>query len=521
MSELSGISDQKGSSRLLRENGIQKEYYIGKCATPEEVSMRRYPISILTCFCILISSISISSSFVATKEPTSVSLSTTAEDQTALSITVYNANLGLVKDQRSLKLADGLVELRFMDVASQIIPTSVYIKSLSEPGSLRVLEQNYEYDLLNPQKLLDKYVGKEIKLLYKNPYTDKEEIVKATLLSNLGGPIFKIGDEITFSHPGRVIFPSVPESLISSPTLVWLLKNGEPNQTIEASYLTSGISWRVDYVVTLNEKDDKADLAGWVTIDNKSGSAYRNAKLKLVAGDVHRAKEDAAYRAEALNMAKAAGSARPQFLQEDFFEYHLYALQRPSTIKENQTKQISLVDAVDIALKKELLLKGANYYYYSQYGDQMPKQKVGVFVEFQNKKENNLGIPLPKGTVRVYKRDSEGSLQFVGEDAIDHTPKDEKVRVMLGEAFDVVGTRKQMDWKKIGRNIYEASFEISLRNHKKEDVTVKVIEPIPGDWAILNSSHEYKKTEAFLAEFLIPVPKDSETKLTYTVRMKY
>jgi hypothetical protein len=151
----------------------------------------------------------------------------------------------------------------------------------------------------------------------------------------------------------------------------------------------------------------------------------------------------------------------------------------------------------------------------------MPKQKVGVFVEFQNKKENNLGIPLPKGTVRVYKRDSEGSLQFVGEDAIDHTPKDEKVRVMLGEAFDVVGTRKQMDWKKIERNIYEASFEISLRNHKKEDVTVKVIEPIPGDWAILNSSHEYKKTEAFLAEFLIPVPKDSETKLTYTVRMKY
>jgi hypothetical protein len=174
-----------------------------------------------------------------------------------------------------------------------------------------------------------------------------------------------------------------------------------------------------------------------------------------------------------------------------------------------------------MAVKKELLLKGANYYYYSQYGDQMPKQKVGVFVEFQNKKENNLGIPLPKGTVRVYKRDSEGSLQFVGEDAIDHTPKDEKVRVMLGEAFDVVGTRKQMDWKKIERNIYEASFEISLRNHKKEDVTVKVIEPIPGDWAILNSSHEYKKTEAFLAEFLIPVPKDSETKLTYTVRMKY
>ena len=209
------------------------------------------------------------------------------------------------------------------------------------------------------------------------------------------------------------------------------------------------------------------------------------------------------------------------FKQEEFFEYHIYTLQRPSTIKENQTKQISLVDAVNILIKKELVFKGANYYYYKQYGDQMPQQKVGVIVEIQNKKENNLGIPLPKGIVRVYKRDSEGSLQFVGEDSIDHTPKDEKVRIMLGDAFDVVGTRKQTDWKKIAKNIYEASFEVSLRNHKKEDVTIKVLEPIPGDWTILNSSHEYKKTEAFLAEFSVPVPKDQEVRLTYAVRMKY
>ena len=483
--------------------------------------MRRYPVVILICFCFLLIFFPVRL-FAETNEQKSEKLSTNSDDQTSLSITVYNVNLGLVKDQRSLRLPKGIVELKFMDVASQVIPTSVYMKSLSDEDSLRILEQNYEYDLLNPQKLLDKFVGKEIKLLYKNPYTDKEEIVKATLLSNNGGPIYKIGDEITFGHPGRVVFPGVPESLISSPTLVWLLKNSVTEQKIEASYLTNGINWHADYVVTLNEKDNMADLAGWVTIDNKSGSVYKHAKLKLVAGDVHRVKEEAEYKNKMLRVGAAeVAPSQPQFKQEEFFEYHIYTLQRPSTIKDNQTKQISLVNAGNISVKKELVFKGSNYYYYSQYGDQMPKQKVGVFVEFQNNKENNLGSPLPKGIVRVYKRDSEGSLQFVGEDSIEHTPKDEKIRIMLGEAFDVVGTRKQTDWKKIAKNIYEASFEVSLRNHKKEDVTVKVLEPIPGDWTILSASHEYKKTEAFLAEFSVPVQKDQEAKLTYTVRMKY
>ena len=483
--------------------------------------MRKYPVVILICFCFLLIFFPVRL-FAEKDEQKIEKLSTNSDDQTSLSITVYNVNLGLVKDQRSLRLPKGIIELKFMDVASQVIPTSVYMKSLSDEDSLRILEQNYEYDLLNPQKLLDKFVGKEIKLLYKNPYTDKEEIVKATLLSNNGGPIYKIGDEITFGPPGRVVFPGVPESLISSPTLVWLLKNSVTEQKIEASYLTNGINWHADYVVTLNEKDNMADLAGWVTIDNKSGSAYKHAKLKLVAGDVHRVKEEAEYKNKTLRVGAAeVAPSQPQFKQEEFFEYHIYTLQRPSTIKDNQTKQISLVNAGNISVKKELVFKGSNYYYYSQYGDQMPKQKVGVFVEFQNNKENNLGSPLPKGIVRVYKRDSEGSLQFVGEDSIEHTPKDEKIRIMLGEAFDVVGTRKQTDWKKIAKNIYEASFEVSLRNHKKEDVTVKVLEPIPGDWTILNSSHEYKKTEAFLAEFSVPVQKDQEAKLTYTVRMKY
>jgi len=450
------------------------------------------------------------------------SLSTGVDDQTGVAVTIYNVNLGLVKDQRNIKLQKGVGELRFMDVASQIIPTSVHIKSLVNPDSLQVLEQNYEYDLLNPQKLLDKYVGKEVKLYTRNPYSEREEIVTATLLSNNGGPIFKIGDEITFGHPGRIIFPGVPENLIPKPTLLWLLENSLTSlQKVEASYLTNGINWRADYVVTLNERDDRADLSGWVTIDNRSGTTYGNARIKLVAGDVNRVKDEVEYKKGMMRMAEVAAKPAPQFKEEEFFEYHIYTLQRPATIKDNQTKQISLVNADNISVKKELVYYGAQYYYRSSYGEKISNQKIGVFVEIANRKEDNLGIPLPKGTVRVYKKDNEGSLQFVGEDSIDHTPKDEKVRVKLGDAFDVVGTRKQMDWKKIAYDTYEAAFEISLRNHKKENVVVRVIEPIPGDWTMLSSSHEHKKTEAFTAEFAIPVPKDKEVKLTYRVRMRF
>ncbi len=447
----------------------------------------------------------------------------TLDDQTGMALTIYNVNLGLVKDQRLIKLSTGVSDLRFMDVAAQIIPASVNIRSLVDPGSLQVLEQNYEYDLLNPQKLLDKYVGKEVKLYTKNPYTDREELVTATLLSNNGQPIFKIGDEITFGHPGRIIFPGVPENLNAKPTLVWMLENSLPSvQKIEASYLTNGINWRSDYVVTLNDKDNKADLAGWVTIDNHSGTTYRNAKLKLVAGDVNRAREEQGYadkmKREALMEAKAAA---PQFKEDSFFEYHIYTLGRPATVKDNQTKQISLVTANDIPVRKEFIFRGAPYYYYGQYGDIVSNQKVGVFVEIDNRKENHLGMPLPKGTLRVYKADKEGSLQFVGEDSIDHTPEKEKIKIKLGEAFDVIGSRKMTGWKKLMFNRYEAAYEISLRNHKKENVVVKVVEPIPGDWTMIESSQEYKKTEAFTAEFNVPVPADKEVKLTYRVRMKY
>ncbi|MGC2063162.1 MAG: DUF4139 domain-containing protein [Thermodesulfovibrionales bacterium] len=480
--------------------------------------------AIIACFSLLIlSAVFVPCAFSAvTTASGPQAISSGLPDQTGMAITIYNVNLGLVKDQRTISLSKGIGNLRFMDVAAQIIPASVHITSLLDSGSLQVLEQNYEYDLLNPQKLLDKYVGREVKLFTKNPYSEREEISAATLLSNNDGPIFRIGNEITFGHPGRVIFPEVPENLISKPTLVWLINNTvAAPQTVEVSYLTNGITWRADYVVTLNAKDDLTDLSGWVTIDNKSGATYTNAVLKLVAGDVNRVREERPVRAKTAAYKAEAVAAAPQFKEEEFFEYHIYTLQRSSTIKDNQTKQISLVTADRIPVTKELLYRGQNYYYYNRYSDAIPNQKVGVFIEILNKKENNLGIPLPKGTVRVYKHDRDGSLQFVGEDLIDHTAKDEKLRIKLGNAFDVVGSTRQTDWKKLATDTYEAAFEISLRNHKKEDIVVRVLEPVPGDWTMISSSHPYKKADAFAAEFSIPVPKDGETKLEYRVKMRY
>ena len=449
-------------------------------------------------------------------------LTSTLADQTGVAVTVYNVNLGLVKDRRTIKIPSGTGDLRFMDVAAQIIPASVHITSLADPESLLVLEQNYEYDLLNPQKLMDKYVGKDVKLYQKNPYSEREELVTATLLSTTNGPVYKIGNDITFNHPGRIIFPGLPEGLIPEPTLVWLLKNtfNAPRE-VEASYLTNGINWRADYVVTLNERDTLASLSAWVTIDNRSGATYRNAALKLVAGDVNRVRDEQ-FRGRVMSKAMLAGAApAPQFKEEGFFEYHIYTLQRPSTIRDNQTKQISLATADSIPVRKEFLFKGENSYYYGPVAETGGKQKVAVFVEMANRKETHLGLPLPKGTVRVYKQDNDGGLQFIGEDAIDHTARDEKIMLKLGNAFDVVGERKQTDWKKTAADTYEAAFEVTLKNHKQEDITVKVVEPVPGDWQMLDSSHEWKKGEAFAAEFLIPVKKDGEAKLTYRVRMRY
>jgi hypothetical protein len=446
----------------------------------------------------------------------------TGEHQQAVAVTIYNGNLGLVKDIRKIQLPPGTHDLQFMDVAAQINPTTVHLKSLTDPKGLRILEQNYEYDLLNPQKLLEKYVGKTIKLWEKNYYTGEERQVDALLLSVNGGPIYQIDGTIHLGHPGRAILPSIPDNLIARPTLVWRLENALSRaQVIEATYLTGGITWRADYILTLNGDDNRGDLNGWVTIDNRSGAAYKDATLKLVAGDLNLARGEREM-AEAMGkMAARADAPKPAFQEEGFFEYHLYSLEGKTTIKENQSKQISLLSASDIPIRKELIYYGAQQYYRNRYGEPISHQKVGVYLEVANKKENHLGIPLPKGVVRVYKADRSGSAQFIGEDRIDHTPKDEKVKIKMGEAFDVVGERIQKDWRKIASSVYEVEWEISLRNHKEEDVEVRVVEPIPGDWQVLHATHRYEKVEAHTLAFPVKIPKESGVKITYRVRLTF
>ncbi|MBI3799405.1 MAG: DUF4139 domain-containing protein [Deltaproteobacteria bacterium] len=449
-------------------------------------------------------------------------LSSTVTDQTQVAVTIYNSNIGLVKDLREIDLAEGENELRFMDVAAQIMPATVHIKPLAQTPGLSVLEQNYEYDLLSPEKLMEKYIGKEVKVLDKNYYTGQEQIVTATLLSTTGSPVYQVGNEIYIGLPGRVILPQIPESLIAQPTLVWLLHSDKAGkQKIETSYLTNQITWQADYVTVLNTDDTKADLSGWVSIDNKSGATYKNATLKLVAGDVHRVEPKVLYQ-RTMVMAAEAAPAPPQFKEEGFFEYHLYTLDRPTTVKDNQTKQMTLLTANDIPVTKRLILQGQQGYFYNAYSpdDELPTEKIGVFLEIENSQKNNLGMPLPKGTVRVYKADKDGSLQFIGEDQIDHTPKDETVKVKMGEAFDVVGKRKQTDYKRIARTTSEMGWEITLRNHKPEEVTVRVNEPMPGDWEVLSASHKYEKADAHTLRFEVPVPKDGEVKITYRVRVQ-
>ncbi len=451
----------------------------------------------------------------------------TVEDQQSVAITVYNSNLGLVKDTRTLRLPRGTSQLRFMDVAQQINATTVHIKSLTAADALSVVEQSYEYDLLNPQKLLDKYVGQELTLVLRSVESNTEKLTptRATLLSNNSGQVWQIGGQIVINptNIAEIRFDRLPQDLIAKPTLVWTLNNtGTDNHTVEASYLTQGLNWRSDYVVVVNQNDTKADLNGWVTLTNNSGTAYRNAELKLVAGDVNRVRDESMAVKSARVAEMAGAAAQPQFQEQAFFEYHLYTLQRKSSIKNNETKQISLLSAADFGIKKELVVNGQPYYFqgYNNPGEAI-KEKVGVYVSFKNSKENGLGQPLPAGVVRVYKADSTGSQQFVGEDRIGHTPKDESVKVKLGDAFDVVAERKQTDYKAIARRVFEYAYEIRIRNHKDESVTVTVNEPIGGDWEIINSSLPAEKTTAFAARFNVPVPKDGEAVFNYRVRVKY
>ncbi len=452
---------------------------------------------------------------LATKSDT---LATTDKDRTDLSITVYNSNIALIRDTRQISLSSGIFPLRFEDVAATINPVTVHFRSLTDPAKLNVVEQNYEYDLLDPQKLMEKYVGREVTLVEGG--VDK----KALLLSNNNGQVWKIGDEIVTGVPtGTFKFPDLPGNLYTRPTLIWTLDNrGSNSQKVEASYLTNNMNWNADYVLTVTRDEKTADLDGWVTLTNNTGASFANAKLQLVAGKINRVSTGAMPQAAIAGRAVIESESVQVFSQEAFSEYHLYTLERRTSINNNESKQLSLLSGTGAPVEKLLIASAEPNYYRNSagIGNAIP-ETVNVYYRFKNDQKSGLGMPLPAGTVRVYQSDAKGGVQFVGEDNIEHTPKDEAVNIHIGDAFDVLCERKETDYKRIASDVFEMEYAVTLRNHKDGPVTVEVREPIGGDWEILNSNFKYTKLDSTTASFQIPLAKDGAETLTYRVRVKW
>ncbi|MFO0793012.1 MAG: DUF4139 domain-containing protein [Candidatus Brocadiaceae bacterium] len=427
-----------------------------------------------------------------------------------VSITIYQNNLSLVHDVRTMDLKEGDQEIRFTDVASFIDPTSVHFKSLTSPDRVAILEQNYEYDLVSAEKILQKYIDQVVQL-----YTKEGKIFEGKLLSAAGNAVLEKKDggiqSISMANIQNVDFPKLPAGLMTRPTLVWYLSSTKAGtHNMETSYLTEGIGWHAEYVALVHEDEKKLDLSAWVSINNQSGTDYERAKLKLVAGEVHRVTPQRQYEEfEERPMAKVV-AAPPQFEEKAFFEYHLYTLRRAATIKNNQIKQLTLFPTAETQVKKIY-----------EYDGSRDEKKVNVKLEFVNSEKNGLGLPIPAGKVRVYKADVDQSQVFLGEDRIDHTPKDEKIRLYVGDAFDIVGERKQMNYKQLSERSREETWKIKLRNHKKEDVEIIVREHFWGDYEIRESTHSYNKEDANTLEFIVPVKKDEEAVLKYTVLYRW
>jgi hypothetical protein len=446
------------------------------------------------------------------------------KDQQSVAVTIYNEDLALVKEVRSLAFDAGANRVALRDVSARMRPETALLRSVSHPGSLELIEQNFDFDLLTPSKLLEKAVGGTVRVVRTHPQTGAETVETAQVLAAAGGVVLKIGERIETGVPGRIVFDGVPATLRDRPTLVSELSARRGGaQQVELSYLTGGLSWQADYVAELSADDSALDLNAWVTLNNRSGTAYTHAKLQLVAGDVNRVRDQMTRRRDVAEVSVAAAPAAKAMTQEALFEYHLYSLARPTTIADNQTKQVALLNAAAVPAKKELLLEGSGHYYGDSVGQIGTKIKVGVFMEFANREASKLGMPMPKGVVRVYKRDSAGNAQFVGEDRIDHTPKNETVRLKLGNAFDVTADKKQTDFKRreAGLRAYESAYEIVLRNAKTEAVSVTVREPVPGDWTMLDETQRHEKVAAGTAQWRINVPAGGSTTLRYRVLTRW
>lgn len=421
-------------------------------------------------------------------------------------LTVYNQNLALVKEIRKISLEQGLNLVNYEDIASSIIADSVLFTNLSDPEAF-VVEQNYGYDLVSTEKILERYLGNIITVQAADG-----NVFTGRLLSHSKGAVVleKEGRIISINETVRLEFPELPQGLLTKPSLIWKLYASQAGAHLtETSYLTRNISWEASYVATVTSDDSEAELTGWVTIDNKSGTAYPNASLKLVAGELHTAAKDDIYRYE---YAYATPSPT-QFTEEALFEYYMYSLERKTDVMNNETKQISLLKASEVPLEKEFVFEETHSYYLSS----DTHGRVKTMLSFDNSQQNNLGMPLPEGIVRVYKEDSEGKLQFIGEDSIRHTPRNEKVRLFLGYAFDIVADKRTVSDESIGERCRRLSYEVSIRNHKDEDITVTAVEKSWGDVSLDRASHDYRERDAYTFEFFVPVKANSESNLSYTL----
>ncbi|MDR3012874.1 MAG: DUF4139 domain-containing protein [Chitinispirillales bacterium] len=453
-------------------------------------------------------------------------LKTTADDRQNVEVTIYNSDLGLVKEHRAVRIAAGEGELQFIDVPTRINPVTVHINPLGNAPDFIVLEQNYEFDLISHAKLMEKYIGKMVKIKHWNQYHDRYDIVDAELLSVANGEVFRIDGEIFLGHPGIKILPEIPGNLISRPTLSWIYRSRSGGvQQLEVSYLTSGMNWNADYILLVSDGHDRAGLSGWVTVNNRSGAEFENAKLKLVAGNVNRVRPQAVSRARSFEFegvtedAVAFSAPPPAFVQSEVFEYHMYDLQRPTTLKNNQTKQISLMEAQGVTIEKEYTTSGSAVRGRGGAGGGPVKQPVIAFFKFKNSSDNQLGDPLPAGVVRLYTADNQGRQQFIGEDRIQHTPRDEEIRLRAGEAFDIVAERTQVDFRQITNRQHEIEWTIAVRNRKSEDITVGILESAHGTWEIRQSTHRHTRTDANNFRFDVPVKAGEEVIVRYRVRI--
>ncbi len=454
-----------------------------------------------------------------------MALPVAAAEKESVALTVYNGGYGVVREIRNLDIGDD-GNVKFEDVAARIDATTVHFKSLTDEAA-KLLEQNYQYDLVSANKLLHKYIDRKIEVICE------KQTYSGVLLS------FDAGQLVLRSKDGGIImvqradnvrdirFGALPGGLLTRPTLLWKVHTKKPGKhTCEVTYQTTGLGWHAEYVLVLGGDDATADLSGWVSVNNTSGKTYNKAKLKFIAGDVRRVQPRRYPAPPGRTMGKGRGMAEPM-REKAFFEYHMYTLPRPSTVADNETKQLEMfTPARGLKVEKKYLynpMGQRRWHWGGRYTDRSygltSYKKVQVFIEFQNAKKNKLGIPLPAGKIRVYKQDPEDkALEFIGEERIDHTPKDEKLSLQIGNAFDVVGERKQKDYQTRPHWSKEV-IEIKIRNHKKTDITVRVKEPMYRckNWTITAKSHEFTKLDAHHVAFDVPVKADGETVVTYTV----